>query len=168
MKKMVFLFSLFGATAASCVQAACPITKAVYSYNTSPAVTAQFHPLTHKSLTDVYFTITSSSGQELWFTFDWGNGFSTERLVSSKTNPADADWKPQDPDSKKDRFFSDLNFYAFDKDLAVSSGKIKAGESAPDYIFVPELASTLWYSRHKNIFSDTLGRAMFTLSRCEE
>lgn len=85
--------------------AACPITKAVYSYNTSPAVTARFHPLTHKSLTDVYFTITSSSGQELWFTFDWGNGFSTERLVSSKTNPADADWKPQDPDSQKDRLF---------------------------------------------------------------
>lgn len=72
------------------------------------------------------------------------------------------------PTHKKIAFFSDLYFYSFDKDLAVSLGKIKAGESAPDYIFVPELASTLWYSRHKNIFSDTLGRAMFTLSRCDE
>jgi hypothetical protein len=33
---------------------------------------------------------------------------------------------------------------AADKTLTVSSGKIKAGENSPAYIFVPGLAPRLW------------------------
>ena len=168
MKKFIII-GMFNALCVNLAMADCPITSAIYTYDNNPLITARFLPLKHKSLTDVYFTITSSKGQNLWFTFDWGNGFTTERLVSSKTNPAEDNWKPQDPDSNKDRLFSDLDFYAFDKTLTVSSGKIKAGENAPEYIFIPALAPTLWYLRDANLFGDyQLQRAMFKLSECKK
>lgn len=169
MKKIVVTLGLFGMLLATSVAADCPITNAFYTYDANPSITAKFFPLKHPSLTNVYFTITSSKEQDLWFTFDWGNGFTTERLVSSKTNPANTDWKPQDPDTNKDRLINDLEFFAFDKSLNVLSGKIKDGENAPEYVFIPSLAPTLWYLRDDKLFSDyQLARAMFTLKKCEK
>jgi len=168
MKKIIAILSLVAIPFLIQLAAACSITKAIYKYDDNPQVTAKFMPLKHKSLTDVYFTVTSSKGQHLWFTFDWGNGFSKERLVSSKTDPANDNWKPQDPDLNKDRLLLDMDFYTFDKTLKTSLGKISASATAPDYIFIPDLAPTLWYLRDASIFSDyQLGRAMFTLSECE-
>lgn len=167
MKKIIAVLCFSSVGLLNHAAANCLITNAIYSYDSNPSVTARFQPLKHKSLTDVYFTITSSTGQNLWFTFDWGNGFTTERLVSSKTNPGNANWKPQDPDSDKDRLFSDLDFFAFNKDFSVSSGKIKSGENAPEYLFVPSLAPTLWYLKNDAVFSDyQLARAMFKLDKC--
>lgn len=169
MNKLVFTSAVFAMMVSGQLMADCPITNAIYTYDNNPSITAKFHPLKHKSLTDVYFTITSSKGQELWFTFDWGNGFTTERLVSSKTNPANADWKPQEPDSRKDRLIADLDFYTFDKKLNGIVEGIKASENAPEYIFIPALAPTLWYLRDASIFSDyQLKRTMFKLSKCEQ
>jgi len=57
---------------------------------------------------------------------------------------------------------------AADKTLTVSSGKIKAGENSPAYIFVPGLAPRLWYLRDARVFSDyQWPRAMFKLSECK-
>ncbi len=168
MKKIVSTLGIFSLVLVDDAMAECSITNAIYAYDDNPSVTARFQRLKHKSLTNVYFTITSSTGQALWFTFDWGNGFSQERLVSSKTNPADDSWQPQDPDSSRDRVISDLSYFSFDKNLKSLEGKLQLGELAPDYIFIPELAPTLWYARDKNLFADTLGRAMFRLRECKE
>ena len=168
MRKIIALLSLSNLVAANHVVAECPITKAIYTYDSNPLVTAKFQPLKHKSLTDVYFTISNSKGQELWFTFDWGNGFSQVRLVSSKTDPADGNWQPQDPDSDRDRAITDLNFFSFDQDLNVLESKFEMGATAPAFIFIPQLAPTLWYVRDKNLFEDRLNRAMFRLRECKE
>lgn len=163
------ILGLLNALLVNQANANCALTSATYIYDNNPSITAKFLPLKHPSLTDVYFTITSSKGQNLWFTFDWGNGFTTERLVSSKTDPANTDWRPQDPDTNKDRLINDLDFFAFDKSLNVLSGKIKSGENAPEYVFIPGLAPTLWYLRNEKVFSDyQLGRAMFKLNKCEQ
>ena len=169
MKKKLSSLLFVSAVFANQAIADCLITNATYIYDNNPSITAKFSPLKHKSLTNVYFTITSSKGQELWFTFDWGNGYTTERLVSSKTNPANGDWKPQNPDTNKDRLIADLDFYRFNKELGEAEGRIVAGENAPEYIFIPSLAPTLWYLRDASVFSDyQLKRAMFKLSKCEQ
>ena len=168
MKKIIAVLCFSSVGLLNHAAANCLITNAIYSYDSNPSVTARFQPLKHKSLTDVYFTITSSTGQNLWFTFDWGNGFNQERLVSSKTNPADDNWKPQDPDSDRDRAITDLSFFSFDQDLNVLESKFEMGATAPAFIFIPELAPTLWYARDKNLFEARLNRAMFRLRECKE
>lgn len=61
--KKITIPGLFNASLASYVVADCPMTDAIYSYANNPLVTARFQPLKHKSLTDVYFSIASSTGQ---------------------------------------------------------------------------------------------------------
>jgi hypothetical protein len=147
---------------------ACPITHAVYHYREKPGVTARFLPWSHKSLTDVFLTIESTSHQKIWFTLDAGNGYTTQKLISSKTDPGLQSWIPQDPDSNKDRLLNDMAYYLFDKSMRVIDKTPDTTMSAPAYLFIPDLGMELWYSaRDASIFSNVeLPRALFVMDGC--
>lgn len=84
-------------------------------------------------------------GQRRYFAFDRGNGV-TETMALSASEPISGSAPKVDPDSAKNRALPDMPAYFFDNRLAVIDRDPETFTEAPPYLFLPSLASSVWYS----------------------
>ena len=142
----------------------CNVQGAHYQYDADKGVTAHFEtiPSDPKSL---YLIVSDSAGHKLWFTLDSGSAASSVRFVSSKSDPGLNSWKPQDPDSSKDRLLPDQRYFLFTKNGSLAKQSLSLTSSAPDVVFIPDLAEQTFYRRDPTLFK-IIPQGMFRLKSC--
>ena len=142
----------------------CPVKGATYQYDSDKSITARIDsiPILRKNL---YMTISDGTGRRLYFTFDRGSADSSARLVSSKTDPGLAAWKPQDPDTNRDRAIHDQRYFLFFGNGNLAEPSIPDAVSAPEIILVPDLAEELFYRRDPALFK-MIPRGLFRIRSC--
>ena len=143
----------------------CPTVGSTFALDTDPRKTMTILEIPSNKKT-LYLTFSDESGKRLWFTLDVGSAESSIRLVSSKSDPGLATWKPQEPDTQKDREFQDIRYFLFrSSGRLANESSIRKNALAPEAIFIPDLPERLYYKRNPSL-PDHFWRGIFIRKSC--
>lgn len=160
------IFIIAALLAAASPASLCKVEGAIYRYDSDPEVVLQIKRISSIP-SSLYVVISDGQNHHLWFTLDRGSAQSSIRLISSKSDPGTISWKRQNPDSNRDRFFSDTRYFLFKRGGEPMTSELHTGMRAPDVIFVPDLGEKLFYKRDKDLFSKIgLPNGLFRLKSC--
>jgi len=124
----------------------CPIEKTVYRLNgfeksatlrfvNDPAMARQSHLSGELK--------SNTTGRTYRYYIAVSNGYSTHYLIDA--NRKKPEHESDDDESKAENEAASFAFYSFDKGLHAMNLP-NPGESAPAFVFIPEIGSVLWYA----------------------
>lgn len=145
----------------------CGIAAARYALMGAPGFTAMFvqrPPLAEWG--DLTLKVSSAdSGRDYWFLFGQGNGRVSDVWTASTSDPTAPGWRPAGKPAGPHIDAGD--FFALRADLSVIGDAPRAADPAPAYIFMPGLASALWYAAPlSNGERESMPRAVFERAAC--
>lgn len=146
---------------------ACAVERAGYVLRGSDGVTARFDRRTPTPdwPADVTFTIHSAkTGVTIAFLPFSGNGQGVTGHLASVRDPV----APASPEIAEDRPVGDLDYLAADATYRFDQGFIaRAGQPAPDHLFLQGLQAALWY-RRDHALREGVPMAFFDLAVCRD
>lgn len=145
----------------------CRIAAARYTLIGAPSFTAMFVQRPPRAdWGDLTLKISSAdSGRDYWFLLGQGNGRFSDVWTASTDDPTAPGWQPT---AKPAGPHIDAGaFFALRVDMSVIGDAPRANDPAPAYIFMPGLASALWYGvALSNGERESMPRAVFVRAGC--
>lgn len=140
---------------------ACSIENATYAYSTDKNITAQFENKGHGWISPLVLYVKLGPGKPTyWFLFDQGTARYTS-LIS--TTDVDApQWSPPSEGSGESPLGS-MNYFSWGSNLRVNESVPQPHDTAPDFIFLPDLPEKLWYVARPRV---SIAPGIFTLKSC--
>lgn len=144
---------------------ACSFEQAHYRYSANPDIEVSFRKVGKQPdwISDLALQLKiRGSGRSYWFLFDGGSARYVNMIsVEDVTAPG---WTAPDGDGSRGRgTLGSMHFFAWSKKDVFFETIPKSGQPAPDTIFLPDLAETLWYRADPRV---GVGHGLFVRDRC--
>ncbi|MGY3232542.1 hypothetical protein ACVWWJ_004026 [Luteibacter sp. HA06] len=159
----VAAIALVGSMSATRATERCPLTKAHYTLSSDKGFSIRFIPVGKLEgwRSDVALRIDKTGFPSYWFLFDGGSARYINMI--STTNVQAANWMPPTGDGGI-RPLGEMHYFAWSGKYDFNNEFPQAKATAPERIFLPDLAETMWYAA-----SPRLGvkHGVFIRNRCD-
>lgn len=156
---IVSLHSLSSAHAAE----QCPISKAHYTLSSDKRISISFVPVGKQEGwgSDVALRVDTMGEPSYWFMFDRGSARYINMI--STTDVKAPQWAPPTGDAGP-RPLGEMHYFAWSGKYDFNEEYPQADSKAPERIFLPDLAETMWYRARPRV---DLKHGIFILDSCK-